>query len=200
MATLDCSADEIIMRKAVFLDRDGTIIEDVGYLSDICQINILPGAAEAIKLLNDNGYKVIIVTNQAGIARGYFTESRAKEINERLMQLLVGQGSVIERAYYCPHHIDGIIAKYKKECNCRKPNPGMIEQAVKELDIDISSSFMIGDKGSDIEAGRRAGCRTIVVGGGTDSLELKELLQPVDHVATGILEAVTWLLRLNAGE
>ena len=182
------------MQKAVFLDRDGTIIEDIGYLSDICQIRILPGAVEAIRSLNDNGFKVIIVTNQAGVARGYFTEFRANEINEKLLQLLAGQGSIVEKIYYCPHHIDGIVEKYKKECNCRKPNPGMILQAAKELDIDINNSFMIGDKSSDSEAGRRAGCRTIVVGGGIDHQEMEVLSQPADHIATDLLEAVKWML------
>ncbi len=185
------------MQKAVFLDRDGTIIEDVGYLSDVGQIRILPGAAEAIRLLNSNGFKVIIVTNQAGVARGYFTESRANEINEKLVQLLADRGSVVERIYYCPHHIEGIVEKYKKECNCRKPNPGMIEQAVKELDIDINNSYMIGDKSSDIEAGRRAGCKTIVVGGSINHQELEVLSQSVDHIAIDLFEAVKWLVHLN---
>ena len=185
------------MQKAVFLDRDGTIVEDVGYLSDICQIRILPGAAEAIRLLNKNGFKVIIVTNQAGVARGYFTESRANEINEKLRQLLADHGSIVERIYFCPHHIDGIVEKYKRECNCRKPNPGMIEQAVKELDIDINNSFMIGNKSSDIEAGRRAGCRTIVVGGGINHREPEVLSQSADYIATDLFEAVKWLLHLN---
>jgi D-glycero-D-manno-heptose 1,7-bisphosphate phosphatase len=185
------------MQKAVFLDRDGTIIEDVGYLSDISQIRILPGATEAIRLLNNIGFKVIIVTNQAGVARGYFTESRANEINEKLRQLLADHGSIVDRIYYCPHHIEGIVEKYKIECNCRKPNPGMIEQAVKELDIDISNSFMIGDKSSDIEAGRRAGCKTIYIGGNINPRELEKLPQSADHIATNLLEAVKWLLHLN---
>jgi D-glycero-D-manno-heptose 1,7-bisphosphate phosphatase len=182
------------MHKAVFLDRDGTVIEDIGYLSETSRIRILPGAAEAIRLLNDNGFKVIIVTNQAGVARGYFTESRANEINEKLRQLLAGQGSIVEKIYHCPHHIDGIVEKYKRECNCRKPNPGMIQQAARELDIDINNSFMIGDKSSDIVAGRRAGCRTIVIEGGIDYHELEVLPQPADHIATDLLEAVKWLL------
>jgi len=188
------------MQKAVFLDRDGTIIEDVGYLSDIGQIRILPGAAKALRLLNDNGFKVVIVTNQAGVARGYFTESMANEINEKLVRLLADRGSVVERIYYCPHHIEGIIAKYKKECNCRKPNPGMIEQAVKELAIDITNSVMIGDKNSDIEAGRRAGCgRTIFISGGINPEEVEALSQAADYIATDLLEAVKWLLHLNGG-
>jgi len=179
------------------LDRDGTIIEDIGYLSDTCQIRILPGAAEAIRLLNNNGFKVIIVTNQAGVARGYFTESRANEINERLLQLLADRGSIVERIYYCPHHIEGIIEKYKKECNWRKPNPGMIEEATREYDLDIKNSFMVGDKISDMEAGHRAGCKTIVVGGSINHQELEVLSQSVDHIATDLFEAVKWLVHLN---
>jgi len=179
------------------LDRDGTIIEDVGYLSDLCQIRILPGAVEAIRLLNSNGFKVIIVTNQAGVAKGHLSERKLQEINAMLMETMSDQGAHVEKIYYCPHHIEGTIEEYKKECSWRKPNPGMLKEAAREYDIDTANSFMVGDKTSDIEAGQRAGCRTIVVGTGITHQELEMLSQPADHVAADVFEAVKWLLHLN---
>ncbi|MBA7710232.1 D-glycero-beta-D-manno-heptose-1,7-bisphosphate 7-phosphatase [subsurface metagenome] len=113
------------MTRAVFLDRDGTIIEDIGYLDGCSKIKFLPGVSEAIKLLNENGFKVIVTTNQSGVARGYFTEETLREINRCIEESLAEQGALIDKTYYCPHHIEGIIKEYKKKCYCRKPSPGM---------------------------------------------------------------------------
>ncbi|MFC2001748.1 D-glycero-alpha-D-manno-heptose-1,7-bisphosphate 7-phosphatase [Chloroflexota bacterium] len=181
------------MVKAVFLDRDGTIIEDVGYLDSCDEIKFLPRVNEAIKLLNENGFKVIIITNQSGVARGYFTEATVKEINSYVQKSLSKQGAYIDRSYYCPHHIEGAIIQYKKECHCRKPNPGMIEEAARELGIDLEDSFVIGDKLIDVEAGRRAGCSTILLAGERYPNKWGETAVISDYTATDLYEAVKWL-------
>ncbi len=185
------------MEKAVFLDRDGTIIEDVGYVHEEDKIKFLPGVSEAIKLLNKSGFKVIIITNQAGVARGYFTEEAVKEINKYIQESLAKEGALIDMIYYCPHHVQGIIEEYKKECNCRKPNPGMIEEAVRDFGIDLKKSFVIGDKASDIEAGHRVGCKTIFLAG-NNTLDCEgEITVKSDYVAPDLYEAVKWLMELS---
>ena len=183
------------MQKAVFLDRDGTIIEDIGYLDECSKIRFLPRVGEAIKLLTENGFRVIITTNQSGIARGYFTEETVREINRYIQEYLAKQGAFIDRTYYCPHHIEGTIEEYKKDCHCRKPNPGMIQKATGEYDIDLKGSFVIGDKISDIEAGRRAGCKTVLL---IDQGHLdKETALMPDYVAADLYEAASWLVNFS---
>ena len=182
------------MARAVFLDRDGTIIEDIGYLGECSKIKFLPRASKAIKLLNENGFKVIVATNQSGVARGYFTEETVREINRYIQETLAKQGALIDKFYYCPHHIEGIIEEYKKECYCRKPNPGMIEQAVGEFDIELKNSFVIGDKSTDIELGHRAGCRTILLTNKMSPGREKEITSMPHHIATDLYKAVKWLV------
>jgi len=183
--------------KAVFLDRDGTIVEDTGYLHEISKVKFLPRVSLAIKLLNGNGFKVIIVTNQAGVARGYFTEETVQEINSYIQDRLAEQAAAIDMIYYCPHHIEGVVEEYRQECYSRKPNPGMIEQAVRELGIDLADSFVIGDKPSDIEAGHRAGCRSILLADGDSANRAGEIKVMPDHTAPDLYEAVQWLLKDN---
>ena len=151
----------------------------------------------AIKLLNENGFKVIITTNQSGVARGYFTEEAVKEINKYIQESLAKEGAFIDRVYYCPHHIEGIIKGYSKECHCRKPNPGMIEEAVREFGIDLENSFVIGDKISDIEAGHRAGCKTILLAGEDPLNNEKEIASMPDYIAADLYEAVSWLVKFS---
>ncbi len=139
------------MKKAVFLDRDGTIIEEKNYLQDPDQVVLIAGAAKAISLLSQKGYYIILVSNQSGVARGYFTEKDVIRVNQRVQELLQEQGASIDAMYYCPHHPEGSIAKYKIDCNCRKPKPGMGIQASRELDLELSNCFMIGDKAADVE-------------------------------------------------
>ena len=184
------------MERAVFLDRDGTIIEDVGYLDDCSRIKFLPGAVEFIRLLNKSGYKVIVVTNQAGVAKGYFSEEKLQEINARLLAIISGLGAHINKIYYCPHHIEGTVEEYKKECSWRKPNPGMIKEAAREYDLDMANSFMIGDKISDIEAGYRAGCRTILLTGQGRADAAWDVTK-ADHVAASLYDAVLWIGKSN---
>ena len=183
------------MERAVFLDRDGTIIEDIGYLDECSKIRFLPRVSEAIKLLNENGFRVIVTTNQSGVARGYFTEETLREINRYIQESLSRQGALIDKTYYCPHHIEGIIEEYRKECHCRKPNPGMIKEAAVEYDIDLKGSFVIGDKISDIEAGHRAGCKTVLLA--DRGYPEEEIASMPDYIAADLYEAVRWLVSSN---
>ena len=150
-------------RAAVFLDRDGTVIEEVNYLSHPDQVQLLPGAAAAIRKVNERGIPVVVVTNQAGVARGFFSESRISEVHVRLDTLLAESGARIDAYYACPHHPEGVVEPYRVVCACRKPKPGLLCRAALELGLDLSSSCMIGDKLSDLEAGALAGCRSILV-------------------------------------
>jgi D-glycero-D-manno-heptose 1,7-bisphosphate phosphatase len=186
------------MEKAVFMDRDGVIIEDSGYPHERDKIRFLPRVGEAIKALNENGFKVIVITNQAGVARGYFTEETVKEVNRHIQKTLAEQGAYINMIYYCPHHTEGVIEEYKKDCYCRKPNPGMIEKAVCQFNIDLRSSFAIGDHHSDIEAGQRTGCRTILLSNGDSPNNERQIAIMPDHVASDLYEAVRWLLKLGS--
>jgi len=141
---------------AVFLDRDGTICRDVHYMRRPEQFELLPGVAEGIKLLNELGVKVIVATNQSGVARGYFTEADLEKIHDRMIDELAKRGARIDAIYYCPHHPDD-------NCGCRKPKIGMLEQAARDLDLDLSKCFIIGDKKLDIETGRNAECTSILI-------------------------------------
>lgn len=155
-------------QKAIFLDRDGTINEYVGFLSKIDDFRLIEGVAEAIKKINKLGYLVIVVTNQPVIARGEISSSELKEIHNKMETLLGNDGAYVDALYYCPHHpdkgFDGERIEYKMNCNCRKPKPGMILQAANEFNIDLSSSWMVGDGKVDIEAGKNAGCKTVLIG------------------------------------
>jgi D-glycero-D-manno-heptose 1,7-bisphosphate phosphatase len=149
--------------KAIFLDRDDTLIEDPGYINHPDQVKLLDGVAEALVELKAMGYELIVVSNQSAIARGIITEKILAEIHERLRQRLAEKGACLDGIYYCPYHPDGVIPKYRKQSDLRKPNPGMLLTAAKEMDIDLSQSWMIGDSDHDIEAGLRAGCKTILI-------------------------------------
>ncbi len=150
-------------RKAVFLDRDGTVIEDMDYGAEVTRLRFLPGALEAIQRLNRAGYLVVIVTNQSGVARGLFSEDELEEFNRKLILLAQEHDARIDEVYYCPHHPEGKVPIYTVDCRCRKPKPGMLLRAAEALDIDLRASFAIGNMPRDVEAGRRAGCRTIFI-------------------------------------
>lgn len=154
------------MDKVIFLDRDGTINEEVNYLHKPEDLQILPGVPEAIKLLRDGGFKILVVTNQAGVARGYYSSRDVEALHEYLNQQLKKSGAWIDRFYYCPHHPVHGIGEYKRACHCRKPETGMFEQAGQEYDVDKEHSYMIGDKLLDVEAGNRYGVHGILVGTG----------------------------------
>lgn len=154
------------MDKVIFLDRDGTINEEVNYLYKPEDLKIFPGVAKAIRALGDMGFKIVVVTNQAGVARGYYTCEDVERLHEYLNNCLKADGAWIDRFFYCPHHPVYGIGDYKKECSCRKPGTGMFEMAGKEYEIDKEHSYMIGDKLLDVEAGKQFGIHGILVGTG----------------------------------
>lgn len=149
--------------RAVFLDRDGTINKEVDVLRRVSQVKLLPGAAKAIKAINKLGFLVIVVTNQPVVARGWLTEKDVEKIHDVLVKRLAKQGARIDAIYYCPHHPDANLKKYRKNCSCRKPKPGMILKAMKKFGISRKGSFMVGDHVWDIMAGKAAGLKTILV-------------------------------------
>jgi len=180
--------------KAIFLDRDDTLIEDPGYISDPDQVKLLDGVPEALIQLKKLGYKLIVVSNQSGIARGIFTEKKLEQIHKRLEQLLAEKNAYLDKIYYCPYHPEGIVQKYRKESNCRKPNPGMLLRAYAEMKIDLEQSWCIGNSMRDIEAGVKAGCKTILVDvpnrtKSEDLLMYKSNVAP-DYKAINMKEAV----------
>jgi D,D-heptose 1,7-bisphosphate phosphatase len=187
---------------AIFLDRDGTINEEVGYLGQPERLRIIPAAFEAVRLINKSGMKAIVISNQSGVARGFFTEENVREINKKIEVLLGEQGAFIDRFYFCPHHPTEGEEPYKKICSCRKPQPGMLYQAADELDIDLTRSYMIGDNYPDIEAAHRAGAKGVLVltgygrhsSGGKDHETETQDNRP-DHIASDILEAVRWIMK-----
>jgi D-glycero-D-manno-heptose 1,7-bisphosphate phosphatase len=180
-------------RPALFLDRDGVVIEEVGYLSQPAQVRLLPGAAAAIAWLNRRAIPAIVVTNQAGVAHGYYAESRIAEIHRRLDELLAEHGARVDAYYYCPHHPQAAVAEYRRDCRCRKPSPGMLVRAAREHGLSLRRSCLVGDKLSDLEAGRAAGCRVILVRTGYGAEVEKSLgqhgLGGID-VAADLAEAV----------
>lgn len=146
------------MGKAFFLDRDGVLIHDRNYLSDPAGVELCPHVAAALNLIRSHGFRIFAVSNQSGIARGYFTWEELKRVEQRIDELLALEGARIDQWYYCPHHIKGTVAPYAAACKCRKPEPGLLLAAAADHEIDLSQSFMIGDKLSDLKAGKAAGC------------------------------------------
>lgn len=149
--------------KAVFLDKDGTLVEDIPYNVDPDRVRLMEGALEGLRLLQNYGYDLIVVTNQSGVARGFFDEQDVHWMMRRLSDLLASKGIFLKGYYYCPHHPEGKFSKYAVDCFCRKPQPGMLYQAALERHIRLSDSWMIGDILHDVEAGNRAGCKTILL-------------------------------------
>lgn len=185
-------------RIGVFLDRDGTVIEEKHYLCRPEDVELLPTAGETIARLNEMGVAVAIVTNQAGIARGYFPESRIAEVHARLDELLAQHGAKIERYEYCPHHPVEGLGSYKIDCDCRKPKPGMLTRAASALNIDLPRSLMVGDRLGDLEAGAAAGCHSALVRTGYGhSVALTADSTPMRFLGTfdGLGGAVTAWLR-----
>jgi len=184
--------------RAVFLDRDGTINEEVGYVNHIERFFLLPRAGQAIQLLNQHGWKAVVVTNQSGVARGYFPESLIHQVHQKMQELLGNEGAHLDRIYYCPHHPDIGVPPYRQKCRCRKPATGMIEDAVKELTLDLSQSYTVGDRGVDIEFARQIGAKSILVltgyGKGEWEYSGSRWKAKPDHVAQDLFEAVQWIL------
>ncbi len=147
----------------VFIDRDGTISEEVGYINHLSRFQIYPWSPQAIRNLNHRGLKVIVVTNQAGVARGYFTEDLVIQVHEKLRHELAESGAQLDAIYYCPHHPSVGDPPYRQDCNCRKPKPGMLYRAAQELNVNLARSFMVGDRYGDIELAHSVGAHSIFV-------------------------------------
>ena len=184
---------------AVFLDRDGTINEDAEYLSDPDKLELIPGSGEAIRLINEAGLLAIVLTNQSGVARAYFPESQVGVVNKRLDLLLAQEGAKIDAYYDCPHHPTEGKKPYRMECGCRKPKTGMIEKAVKDMDIDPEMSYMVGDKMSDLKMASAAGSKGILVRTGygreTESTLIKENSNTSYEVYDNLLSAAQCILK-----
>ena len=178
--------------KAVFLDRDDTVLNDPGYLSDPAGVELLPGVDQAIIDLRNAGYKIVLVTNQSGIARGMFDEAMLEKIHSELRRQLVNRGAILDAIFYCPFHPEGKVEKYAKESDLRKPGPGMLHQAAEQLNIDLSQSWMVGDSERDVEAGKRAGCEKTVLLTGTDDTDKKS---QADFIVKDLLAASRIILR-----
>jgi D-glycero-D-manno-heptose 1,7-bisphosphate phosphatase len=163
--------------KAIFFDRDDTLIEDPGYISSPEQVKLLTGVPKALIELKALGYKLVVVTNQSAVARGIVTEKVLGDIHNRLEQLLAEKNAFLDEIYFCPYHPEGVVKKYRQESGLRKPNPGMLLKAAEEMDLDLDQSWCVGNSSSDIEAGLRAGCKTILI----DLPSRKQQLKPGEH-------------------
>ncbi len=187
------------LRRAVFLDRDGTVAEEVGYVNHVSRVRLLSGSAGAIRRLSGAGFLAVVVTNQSGVARDYFEEDLVRSANARLRELLQAEGAVVDAIYYCPHHPREGAPPYRLDCDCRKPRPGMLLRAAREHGIDLPRSYMIGDGVVDVAAGRAAGVTSILVltGYGRGHLEHRKsrwTVQP-DHIAEDLSAAADWILQ-----
>lgn len=177
---------------AVFLDRDGTINEEMGYINHLSRLVLLPQAIPAIRRLNEAGLKVVLITNQSGAARGYFTPTLVEEVHQRLQDLLAAAGAHLDGIYTCLHGPDD-------DCPCRKPKPGLIRQAARDLDLDLAHSYLVGDRYNDVETAANAGVQGILVltgygRGEYEYLRHREKVQPV-YIATDLMDAADWILQ-----
>ena len=186
-------------RRAVFIDRDGTISEEVGYVNHPSRYRVFPYAAQAVKLLNDAGWLAVLVTNQAGVARGYFKEDVIAAVHDLLARELGRGGARLDAVYYCPHHPTVGEPPYRLDCDCRKPRPGLVRRAVEEFDIDTAASWMVGDRYGDVEFARNAGVRPAFVlsgyGRGEWEYQRAAWRHEPELVADNLLEAVREILR-----
>ena len=186
---------------AAFLDRDGTLNVDVGYPDSLEKIVLIPGAVEAVRLLNRAGYAVVVVSNQSGVARGYFDEARVQAINRGVAEMFAQAGARIDGFYYCPHLPEAAVARYRRACDCRKPAPGMLQKAVREMHLDLTRSLIIGDKYSDIAAGKALGLQAVLVRTGEGARQharygADDAIPQPDYIADDVLAAVRWLLKV----
>ena len=180
--------------KAVFLDRDGTITKEPGALKRVLRVHAYSYSARAIKILKRAGYKVIIVTNQGKVGHGHVTEKEVKATNKALLSVLAKQLAKVDAVYYCPHHPEAPIKKYRKKCACRKPSIGMLKKAQKRFKIDFSKSFVVGDDSRDIKMGKNSGCKTILVLSGHAGKDGHFQEKP-DFTAKNLFEAAKIVLR-----
>lgn len=189
------------MNRAVFIDRDGTISEEVGYINHVSRFRLFPYSAAALKQLHDNGYLAIVITNQAGVARGYFSEEMVQAIHKQMTKDLETGGATLDAIYYCAHHPTVGEPPYQLDCDCRKPKPGLLLRAARDYDIDLANSWMVGDRYSDIELAANAGVKSALVLSGYGRGEWEHqrdnwTIQP-DLVAEDLLAAVNQIGNLD---
>jgi D-glycero-D-manno-heptose 1,7-bisphosphate phosphatase len=189
------------MKAAVFLDRDGTLIEEVGYLDRLERLAFFPFSVDAVRVLNRAGFAVVVITNQAGIARGIVRESFVEEAHRHIADRLRAGGATIDGFYYCPHYPEGTVEQYRRTCECRKPQPGLLRRAAADLDLDLARSFVIGDRWHDLAAGHAVGARAVLVRTG---LGWKDEADPhpgtvPDAIADNLMDAAAWILERPFG-
>jgi D-glycero-D-manno-heptose 1,7-bisphosphate phosphatase len=190
-------------RAGVFLDRDGTLLEEAGYISHIDRAKLFPWTAEALRKLNSAGLPVVVVTNQSGVGRGYFSEDLVTKVHRKIQQELAEQGAYIDAFYYCPHHPTAAIKAYRKECRCRKPGVGMLEEAAQRFEINPRASYVVGDSYRDMQLGFNAGARTILLmtgdGRGEYEHHRREWPSMPDLISENLLDAVELILQELVG-
>ncbi len=183
------------MRPAVLLDRDGTIIEDAGYLEALDQVRLFPWTIDALRLVRRAGFALVVVTNQSGVARGYFPESRVHEVHAHLDGLLARGGARIDGYYHCPHFPALSDSPFAIDCDCRKPKPGLALRAARDLDLDLSRSFVVGDKWTDIGLARAVGATGVLVeAGNTAAADAPPSGLIADAIVTNLIEAASWII------
>lgn len=189
------------MSPALLLDRDGTVCVEVGYVNHVSRLALLPHAAEAIRRARAAGYRCVLVTNQAGVARGYFPEPLVRAAHERLQALLAAEGTALDGIYYCPHHPTAGEPPYRQACDCRKPLTGLALRAARDLDLDLAASVVIGDKISDVVMARGIGARGLLVrtgyGRGEEEHGRSSWPTEPDHIADDLLDAVRWIVEVD---
>ena len=182
--------------RAVFLDRDGTIIEEVGYLDRPERVELFPWTIDAVRVLNRAGLAVVLVSNQSGVARGFFSEAIVDAIHQRMGDLLAEGGARIDAYYYCPHHPDGKVPRYTQVCDCRKPGRALVDRAARDLGIDPARSFVVGDRWLDIALGRAVGAQSVLVrtGYGASEEEKPQGDLEADVIVDNLIAASSWIL------
>jgi D-glycero-D-manno-heptose 1,7-bisphosphate phosphatase len=177
------------------LDRDGTLIEEAGYLDRLDRIRFFPYSVDAVRLLERAGFAVVVVTNQSGVARGLFDERFVAAAHDRIAQALASGGAAVDAFYYCPHHPDGSVAAYRCACDCRKPKPGLLHRAASDLDLVLDRSFVVGDRAADIEAGLTVGAPGVLVRTGYGCGHESRARASGAAIVDNLIDAVAWILR-----
>jgi len=183
------------MKRGVFLDRDGTLIEEVGYLDHVGRVEFFPYSVDAVRLLNRAGFAVVVVTNQSGVARGLFDEDIVSATHRHIADIFEQGGAHIDGFYYCPHHPDATVEAYRRDCECRKPKPGLLRKAADDLGIDLTRSFMVGDRAHDIETGVNVGAAGVLVRTGYGTAHESAARSAAAVVTDNLAQAVSWILR-----
>jgi D-glycero-D-manno-heptose 1,7-bisphosphate phosphatase len=183
--------------RAIFLDKDGTLVKDIPYNVDPGLVQLTPFAGKALRSFQRQGYALFVISNQSGVAKGIFPESALYGVKQRLLELFSEQGVTLYGFYYCPHYPDGIVQQYAHQCDCRKPQPGMIRRAAYEHGIDLEDSWMIGDILDDVEAGFRAGCRTVLIDNGNETEWEISMQRMPDLIESDLLSAAVAVEKMN---